>query len=246
VMIVAIRDEKIFSAFLVAVVPLIVYAAPVLTEWSLDRDFPLWLRSALNTETGSPYPLAPFAAFIFSGVVVSLGFLHAESREQEHRFMVWLLCAGFAAVIFAFVAQRIPLLSADEAQYWTVSPNFFWMRLGMLFIILSFLWFLEELLPHAVFPGWITSLGVESFFVYIFHLVLLYGWVINADLNLQAYLGGSLSFPLSLIVFVLFLPWMVFGAKGWRWLKKRHSVLHRGLLVWMTLTVFYAFLFHSY
>jgi hypothetical protein len=223
-----------------------VYATPVLLEWSLDKNLPLWLRSAFNAETGSPYPLAPFAAFVFSGVIVSLGFLHAESREQEHRFMVWLLFAGVAAVLFSCGAQLIPAFSVDEAQYWTVSPNFFWMRLGILFIILSFLWFLEERLPHAVFPEWITSLGVESFFVYVFHLLILYGWVANANVNIQAFLGGSLSFPCSLIAAIVFLPWMVVGAKAWRWLKKRHAFLYRGLLVWMFLTVLYAFLFHPY
>ncbi len=160
--------------------------------------------------------------------------------------MSWMFLAGIVATMFALAAQRIPFLSAEESQYWGVSPNFFWMRIGILFIVLSILWFIEERLPHAVFPMWVTDLGVESFFVYIFHLLILYGWVINADCNIQSLLGSSLSFSLSFFVAVAFLPWMVFGAHVWRWLKKRHSILHRGLLVGMGLTVLYAFLFHPY
>jgi uncharacterized membrane protein len=240
------KRETVFGALVVLALPVIVFATPSIVRWSSNSSVSLWAESALTSSTGSPYPLVPFAAFLLAGVSVSWGFLRAVGREQEHRFMVFLFAGGVALMIYAGVAQRVAFFSFDESTYWTVSSHFFWMRLGILCVVLSVLWFLEELLSVAVFPEWITSLGVESFFVYIFHLLILYGWVINVEFNLRAFLGDSLSFTLAFIVFVILLPVMVVGARFWRWMKKAHFTLLRGFIVWLVLTIAYAFFFHPY
>ncbi len=245
-LLVLLRNDRLFYRTTALLVPVLVYLTPSVSTWSLDPAHSLWLRSALNTVTGSPYPIFPFAGFVFAGVVCAWLFLRAEESDAGGRFVRRMLLAGFLLMVFAWVSERFLFSSPDENAYWTTGPNFFWMRLGILLVVLAALWFLEKFIVHQWFPRWLTVLGVESFFVYLFHLIVLYWWVVNAGIHLLAFFGGTLDVPRSFLCFLLFLPVMYYGARIWRTMKKRHALLLRGLLIWAALGLAYAFLTYPY
>jgi acyltransferase len=240
------RDERRFFTLLLISLPLLVYGSTPLAGWSQDPGLPAGLRSAFTTETGSPYPLVPFSGFLVAGVLASWGFLRSGKKGREHPYMQRLLILGVALLAFAWIGERTILPSPSEDLYWKTGPNFFWIRLGILLILLSLLWFLEERLKKGIFPQWITVLGVESFFVYIVHLPLVYGWITNPAFDLKAYFGNSLGFPAALAVSAAFMPFMVLGAEGWRVLKRRQPITTRAALVWCALSVAWAFLVNPY
>lgn len=237
-----IRRERLFVGFLLLVLPFLVYMTPAVEYWSTHEAVSPGLRAAFTTETGSPYPILPFAGFVVAGVLTAWGFLQSGQRDREHRFMIALCAFGLLAMAFAWIAERTILPSASEDLYWKAGTNFFWMRLGILLVFLSFLWFVEEHMKTALFPGWLTILGVESFFVYIVHLPILYGWVLNPNLSLSSLWGQSLSLAPALGITAAMTIAMVGGATLWRRLKKRHPVTVRAVLVWASLSLVYAFL----
>jgi hypothetical protein len=236
------RRERLFVGFLILLLPAIVYVTPAVEQWATVASVPLAVRSAFTAETGSPYPILPFAGFVVAGVLAAWGFLQSGQRGTEHRFMIGLCALGLVAIGFAFVAERTILPAASEDLYWKVGTNFFWMRLGILLVFLSLLWIVEEHLKKAVLPDWLTILGVESFFVYIAHLPILYGWVLNPDANLCSLWSMSLSLGPALGITAAMTLLMVAGATLWRRLKKQHPVTVRALLVWAALSLVYAFL----
>jgi threonine/homoserine/homoserine lactone efflux protein len=92
-------------------------------------------------------------------------------------------------------------------------------------MLVSIFWFSSHRW-NSVGPGW-TVLGRESLFVYVLHLVVLYGSVINPAFNLQAVLGGRVPLPAVTGIFLVFLISMIFCASGWSALKQYHPRWYR-------------------
>lgn len=221
-----------------------VYATPFVWQPATRSVFPEYMVSALNGLNGSLFPLFPYAAYVFAGVIVSWVFLRSATQDDDDRRMMWFAVAGVALVAGGFLLDAVPVHVYPAYDFWNASPNYFWTKLGFLILLLSALWFFEETLP--VMPRWLTTLGIESLFVYIFHLILLYGWVINAETNMSVWWGNSLGLAGSGIAAGVLIGICALAAYGWRFLKRRHPILMRGAYWWMGFCVVYSFLVNPY
>jgi uncharacterized membrane protein len=244
------KRENLFVGSLFALTIGIVYASPVL---GLDRfdHLPLLFSSALNMLSGSPFPVFPFLGFLFAGAFVSWLFLRSAHTNGERRFMQCTFGSGIFLFIFGFLLDILPIRTYPAYDFWSTSPNYFWMRLGILLVMLSLLWFFENtafMKKHAAFwsPRWLTMLGMQSLFVYIAHLIILYGWVVNPVLNIRHWFGNSSGVLTAVIVSLLLMGVMIPGAFAWRNLKKYHPVLTQGLQWWMGFALAWSFFFHPW
>jgi hypothetical protein len=159
-----------------------------------------------------------------------------------------LFLGGLFLITAGYALDALPFRTYRNYDFWYTSPNYFWMKFGTLAVMMSSLWFLET---HSWWhgfsmPRWVTILGIESLFVYIVHLIILYGWAGNPDLNLSAWWAMRLSTFEVLVVFGGLTAAMWLAAKGWHYLKREHSVLWRGILWWMGITVSIHFLTSPY
>jgi uncharacterized membrane protein len=250
-LLITVKREKLFLLFLTFLLFTIVYVTPLFWTAHIQQILPLIISSAVNGFTGSPFPLFPFMGFLLAGTCVSWLFLRAAQDGFEEIFMKWLMCAGALLVLVGFFLDILPVHTYKECLFWNTSPNYFWMRLGILFLMLSGLWFLEDSFAShsdsiAWMPKWLTILGVESFFVYIAHLLILCGWVTNAEFNLRWWWGGKLTVAESILVFTVLTLVMIPGSFLWRYLKKQHSILMAGIFWWMGFCVVWSFLFNPY
>jgi len=117
--------------------------------------------------------------------------------------------------------------------------------------MLGVLWYIEDYFsihssPNAWMPKWLTVLGVESFFVYIIHLLILCGWITNTEYNLRGGWGGKLNVLEATLVFLGLTLLMIPSSFLWRHLKKKHPKLMRGVYWWMGFCLTWSFLFNSY
>jgi hypothetical protein len=118
-------------------------------------------------------------------------------------------------------------------------------------LLLAAFWFFEAHVRHREvydvwMPRWIITLGVESLFVYIVHLLILYGWVLNADYNMEAWWGMRLTLFEALVAFVGLTALLSPAAHLWHYLKKQHPVMLRGVYWWMGLVVLWELLTRPY
>lgn len=248
---VVVRSETLFLSCVTALLAAIVAATPLVWESAFIRSFPRWLAMAVHGTQGSVFPLFPYAAFILAGVLVSWGFLHFFEQGKEARYMKLLALTGIGLVAAGYVWDILPYRLYPTYDFWFTNPAYFLIRLGILVCLLAALWFFEARVRHREIhdvwmPQWLTTLGVESLFVYIVHMLILYGWVVNADVNMEAWWGLRLNLGESLLVFIGLALVLYPAARLWRYLKKQHPVLMQGVYWWVGLVLVWELLTRPY
>ena len=243
-------DARFLSAIGILIV-LTVYVTPVLWSQEISASLPQVLGMAVNGLQGSFFPLFPFVAFLLSGVFVSWIFLRAAQTEREHLVMRWLPVAGLVLIGGGFVLDFLPFQSYASYNFWFTSPNYFWIRLGVLLLLMSGFWYLETSLgrhPSSVLwkPQWLVTIGIESFFVYIVHLVLVHGWLTNPGFDLETLIGPTLGWFSSLVIAAGLIAVLAALASGWRFLKRSHPPILQGLIWWFWFMFLYIFLRNPY
>ncbi len=153
---------------------------PLWTTWR-PNWLPWPLESYVNGvhNLGTPqawlFPIFPWTAFAFAGLAT--GFILQSDWARKHEAMTFLL-VGTAGLVFVGVSRWLdaqPLRLYSSYDYWHTSPNFWLIRVGMLFVILT--------ASHAWcrwgFGQWgfspLIQLGQASLLVYWVHLEFVYG-----------------------------------------------------------------------
>jgi len=244
------KRELPFIILTTTLLLIVVYVTPFF--WALsDTALPLWLASVFNGITGSPFPLFPYVGFLLAGVITAWLFLREAQKGNAALYIQFILISGAGILFLGFILDSLPFQSYPVYNFWHTSPNYFWIRLGMLLLLLGGLWYLERLLGSRGLlqtrgVRWLLVLGVESLFVYIAHLVVLCGWTTNVATNLRWWWGGTCTIAMSLLISVFVILAMIPLALFWNYLKIHHAVLVRGILWWMGFCVAWSFLFNPY
>lgn len=239
-----VRGNRLFLFVVSALFLLVVYLTPLMWDPDVAAALPDVLAAAVNSASGSPFPIFPFAAFFIAGTFVSWIFLDQATRRGERFFMVSLAVAGCLCVGGGFGASVLPVNPLGETDFWYTSPSYVWIRLGVLLLLMSMFWFLEDRLRRAprlarFRPQWIATLGRESYFVYVVHLFVIFGWLLNPFLNIEEIAASRLAWTPAMAVAIAVVGALALVATAWHILKKEHPIVVRGLLSWFWLTTVY-------
>ncbi len=120
------------------------------------------------------FSIFPWAAFLFAGVIV--GDLVDAVRHAPARQVLLqngLAIAAGAGVILAWFASFQPSIY-ESSSFWHDSPTFFFIRLGLVTLLVPLSWVLEQLLPARVMQP-LATMGRSSLFVYWIHIEMVYG-----------------------------------------------------------------------
>ena len=158
------------------------------------------------------FALFPWAAFLLAGAIVGEVIHAARPRSQEIRLQWSLLAAGVAGIGLGYAASFQPSIY-PVANFWTSSPTFFFIRLGICAAMVPIAWGIDWF--HQAVPRWLGSyvsappgdvtatLGRSSLFVYWIHVEMVYG-VLGRPLRRELPIGWSLVATAALCV-LLFL-----------------------------------------
>jgi len=126
-----------------------------------------------------------------------------------------LAIAGGAGVMLAWFASFQPSIYAS-ASFWHDSPTFFFIRLGLVTLLVPLSWVLEQLLPARVMQP-LATMGRSSLFVYWIHIEMVYG-VIAEPIKRTMPLWMSLTATalLSLVLYGI--------VRGKNYLLERHEL----------------------
>ena len=218
-------------------------ATPIVRASHAIDAWPVWLQWYMRPFGDfTIFTLFPWAGFVFAGGAV--GALIAVTREDpaEGRMHAILGAVGVALIVAGFYAAARPSIYA-ASSFWTSSPTWFAIRLGILMIALTVIYGCERLfaalkgrattevaqgpaaaegVSPAIDP--LAKMGRNSLFIYWIHVELVYGyasWLWRHRLPLWG----------TAIAFVLFCA-LMYRAIGWRdtavtWWRNRPRGAHR-------------------
>ena len=122
------------------------------------------------------FTLLPWAGFVFAGAAVGAVLAGARDSQSQKRANNWMATAGGGLMALGFYTAALPSLY-PVSSFWTSSPTYFFIRCGLLMLVLGTLPVLAPLarrLPGAF--GWLERFGRGSLFIYWIHVELVYGY----------------------------------------------------------------------
>jgi uncharacterized membrane protein len=132
------------------------------------------------------FTLFPWAGFLLAGTVVGLWLDSVRAAEDERRINITFAVVGATLAIAGYGASFLPSIYR-ESSFWTTSPTFFFLRLGVLILSLP--------LAYAWNRAWtgrslLQEFGRASLFIYWIHVELAYG-VLSGPIHKALTLGQA-------------------------------------------------------
>ncbi len=148
---------------------------PIVSSPSVVSAVPAWIAAYLTFAKGSLFPFFPFGAYLFLGVTLG-AYLHGIPGEGRDRALVRVgltVGTGIAAMAFGIhhvlLANGIdgPMLESPQSVLLVVR------RVGIVLLIFSgSVWVLHRTYRLR---EWYVLFGTRSLYIYVIHLLLLYG-----------------------------------------------------------------------
>jgi fucose 4-O-acetylase-like acetyltransferase len=134
------------------------------------------------------FSLFPWAGFVFGGalfgVLIDTVRPDASSRgwsSDEARLNLAFLAGGMIVAVGSYVASFVPTPYV-RSDFWTSSPAFFFLRLGVLMALIGVSYVWEKFSPARRIWSPFRQLGRTSLFIYWIHVEMVYG-VISLPLH---------------------------------------------------------------
>lgn len=194
-LLVTLREWNRIMAVLVPVTLAILGATPLIHA---RLTGPMVLVQLFTHRFGSLFPLFPFSAYIFTGAIVAAAISRLREAGGLPLARACLLASGAALVAVSLVA-RLPVFP----QYAS--------RIGLILVIVGILTWAEGVISPVT--RLCQAIGRESLVVYLVHLVIVYGSVVNRGFS--QLLGETLGL-LPGLALALGLA-LVMTALGWSW-----------------------------
>lgn len=160
------------------------------------------------------FSIFPWTGFVFAGAFVGVLLDPARTTSIERRLNVWFLLGGLALSAVAYMGSYLPSLFANS-QFWTSSPSFFLIRVGLLTSTVGVAYAWGRVRRH-----WspLEQMGRTSLFIYWIHIELIYGLIVrplHKSLTLGEAWMGVFVFALFMLICSL-LKDRVVGMVPWR------------------------------
>jgi uncharacterized membrane protein len=187
-------ERRIVRMMLFAIATIaIAMSTPLVRETPLLSALPDAIEGYIRPRPGfTNFALFPWAGFLFAGAIAGELVYAARTDAQERRMQIGLLIAGLGGIAVAYAASFRPSIY-PVANFWTSSPTFFFIRLGICTAMMPIARAVDVFhaivrdwrsrpsgarADHAVAPGLvITTLGRSSLFVYWIHVEMAYGGI---------------------------------------------------------------------
>jgi uncharacterized membrane protein len=179
-------------------------ATPIVRIAPAIDALPMWIQWYVRPfNEFTIFTLFPWAGFVFAGGAVGTLIAASRGEREERRLQLILGAIGAVLIAIGFAAAARPSIYT-ASSFWTSSPTWFAIRVGILMVALSVIYSVEAVIQSAP----LAKIGRSSLFVYWIHVELVYGyasWMWRHRLPLWG----------TAIAYVLFCC-VMYRAIGWR------------------------------
>jgi len=167
---------------------------PIIREaaWplALPDQMEWYLRPAVGRAT---FTIFPWAGLLVAGGLVGL-LLNSTDGVRERS---WMMAAfGIGGATLALVSYEMSFLPSmyARASFWTTSPTYFFLRIGIMMMIIPIAWLWDRRRVWLRRAHWspLEELGRSSLFAYWIHVEMVYGFL-SYPLHRQLSLEGSFA-----------------------------------------------------
>jgi uncharacterized membrane protein len=199
------------AAVTVAMLTPIVRATPLLS-WLPDPVE--WYFRPVPGRTN--FTLFPWAGFVFAGAALGVLIDEAIRRQAIVRTQALLAAGSVALIVVAYQAALLPSIY-PRSDFWTSSPTFFFIRTGVMGVVVAAAFFVATLpwVQRRDGADPLATFGKASLFVYWVHVELVYGFFSRP-------FRRSLSLEQVAVAFVFFTLFML----GLVYVKNRTVALY--------------------
>jgi len=220
-------DPVIFRVGFGAATLVMTLLTPFVRQWPALAMLPDALEAYFRPTAGlTAFAFLPWAGFVFAGGFLGVLLDRARTGDAERRLNLAFGAGGLALAGAAYAGSFLPTLYS-RSDFWTTSPSFFLIRLGILTTAIgaAYAW---ERRPGGL-EKWspFQQLGRTSLFIYWIHVEMVYGLI-------SLRIHHALRLPWAWAAFVLFSVFMLF-CSIWkdrfvgRWRERRLQAPGSGL-----------------
>jgi uncharacterized membrane protein len=157
--------------------------------------------------TRTNFTLFPWAGFVFAGAVMGVAIDSLRRAEHVARVQMGLAALSVALAAAGYWTSFLPSVYA-HSDFWTSSPTFFLLRVGVIALLLPLAYFWEQAPWRGVVSRWspLEEFGRSSLFVYWIHVEMVYGFIsrpLRRNLSLETAILADVLFSAFLLSLVL-------------------------------------------
>ncbi len=138
---------------------------------------PLPVAAYFNYDTGSFFPLFPWAGYVLSGAYLGYHLAKNPGIYLQKFFSYNLILTGLILIGLSFLLKITLEFYVINENFWNAYPTLPYFRIGVVLLLNG----LISLISRSVnrLPKVVNLLGRHTLSVYVVHLIILYGWVFS-------------------------------------------------------------------
>src|SRR6266851_3041080 len=163
------------------------------------------------------FPIFPWAAFAFAGVVVGYFILSEAGRRLQPIMVPVTAISGLAIAGIGYGLDHLPFQLYPAYDFWHTSPNFFLIRLGVVIIILAACDARCRLPALLSKSKALILMGQHSLLVYWVHIEFVYGRVHILPRRAEGILGATAGLLIITVAMLL----LAYAQAKWEMRRKQ-------------------------
>ncbi len=227
-----IRSEVFYRRWMTVSGLVTVFVTPFLSGTDLNQFFPAPISAYFNGQHYSIFPLFPWLGFMILGGLTASLYVKAMSEGYQKQFMIRLALIAASLVALSSLLSLIPLQVEYASTGWRDNPLFFFIRFGVVLLLLATCWYYADRWDTRSRQGagsaGILDVSRESLFVYVAHLLIIYGKY-SDDKSFEQTYGKTFSTVECLFASLGLAVLMSLTARYWSWLKGRSRTASRAI-----------------
>lgn len=237
------REKKKYFVSIMIIAAVIIFGSPLMYSRNIDHLLPEPISNYFTAAHRSQFPLFPWMGFVLCGGITSQLFVWWKEKIEEQKIFLRFLIAGVILIVGSITADLLPLTIYHPHDFWRSSPGFFFIRLGIVLILLSTLWYWERTAKST--PSMVSVVGSESLTAYAGHLLAIYGMFWN-NKSLAFIIGKTRSIPEVIGMTIILITATIAVSYVWNRIKNWSMFYARVLMYSILTVVVYIFFTNSF
>ncbi len=233
------RKPKPYFMAVTVLAAVMIFGSPWMYDRNIDHLLPEPVANYFTAAHRSQFPLFPWMGFVLCGGLVSQLLVWWKETISEEKIFFRFFLAGIGLILISLAADLMPVMIFPEHNFWRASPGFFFMRLGIVMVLLASLWYWEKTARSG--QSMVSVVGSESLLAYAGHLLVIYGLFWN-NKSLAFIIGKTQEVPEVIVMTILLIAGTVAASYVWHRIKNWSMFYARVLMYSILSIVLYVFL----